>query len=181
MNLLLKIKFILLNNGVKRAEFLKKKNILQSIGNNCLFQPYKLPMDPKLIKLHDNVYVAANVSFITHNTARNMLSNKYNKYYSMDLGCIEVYDNVFIGANSIILPNIEISENVIVAAGSVVTKSIPSNVIVAGNPAKIIGTFDDFNLKNENITKLVGNKSYKEYVDFCWENFKTNKKDFLKK
>ncbi|MCI5226264.1 MAG: acyltransferase [Candidatus Electrothrix sp. AX2] len=46
--------------------------------------------------------------------------------------------NVFIGANSVIMPGVKISENVIVGAGSIVTQNVPSNVIVAGNPARII-------------------------------------------
>ena len=44
----------------------------------------------------------------------------------------------WIGANSIILPGVEIGENSVIGAGSVVTKSIPSGVVAAGNPAKII-------------------------------------------
>ena len=46
----------------------------------------------------------------------------------------------FIGCASIILPNVTIGDQVIVAAGSVVTKDVPSNSIVAGNPAKIIAS-----------------------------------------
>lgn len=46
----------------------------------------------------------------------------------------------FIGCGSIILPNVTIGDHVIVAAGSVVTKDIPSNCIVAGNPAKVLKT-----------------------------------------
>ena len=46
----------------------------------------------------------------------------------------------FIGCGSIILPNITIGNHVIVAAGSVVTKDVPNNCIVAGNPAKVIKT-----------------------------------------
>lgn len=46
----------------------------------------------------------------------------------------------FIGCGSIILPNVKVGNHVIVAAGSVVTKDIPDNCIVAGNPAKVIKT-----------------------------------------
>mgnify|MGYP000008767142 CR=1 FL=1 len=46
----------------------------------------------------------------------------------------------FIGCASIIMPNVTIGDHVIVAAGSVVTKDVPSNSIVAGNPAKIIAS-----------------------------------------
>lgn len=51
---------------------------------------------------------------------------------------VVIHDNVFIGAYSIILKGVEIGENSIVGAGSVVTKSIPTNQIWAGNPAKFI-------------------------------------------
>ena len=47
-------------------------------------------------------------------------------------------NNSVIGVRSIILPGVKIGNNVIVGAGSVVTKDIPDNSIVAGNPAKII-------------------------------------------
>ncbi len=46
----------------------------------------------------------------------------------------------FIGCGSIIMPNVTIGDHVIVAAGSVVTKDVPANCIVAGNPAKVIKT-----------------------------------------
>jgi len=50
----------------------------------------------------------------------------------------------WIGANAIILPQVgEIGENSIIAAGSVVTKQVPQNVIVAGNPAKIIRNIEE--------------------------------------
>jgi acetyltransferase-like isoleucine patch superfamily enzyme len=52
-----------------------------------------------------------------------------------------IEDNVWIGSRSLILPKVKvIGENSIVAAGSVVTKDVPKNVVVAGNPAKIIKT-----------------------------------------
>ena len=51
---------------------------------------------------------------------------------------IFVEDNVWIGAGSIILPGVKIGSNSIVAAGCVVTKDVPSNVVVAGIPAKVI-------------------------------------------
>jgi maltose O-acetyltransferase len=51
---------------------------------------------------------------------------------------IKVEDNVWIGANATILPGVTIGKNSIVGAGAVVTKDVPENTIVGGNPAKVI-------------------------------------------
>ena len=47
-------------------------------------------------------------------------------------------DNVWIGGSSVINPGVKIGDNVVIASGSVVTKDVPNNVVVGGNPAKII-------------------------------------------
>ena len=51
-------------------------------------------------------------------------------------------DNVFIGCNTTILPNVKIGPNVIIGAGSVIVNDVAPNTVVAGNPARVIGTFD---------------------------------------
>jgi maltose O-acetyltransferase len=55
---------------------------------------------------------------------------------------IIIENNVWITMNAIILPGVTIGENAVVAAGSVVTKSVPANTLVAGNPAKVIRKID---------------------------------------
>src|SRR5438477_1526329 len=54
---------------------------------------------------------------------------------------VKISDNVWIGMNAIILKGVTIGENSVVAAGAVVTKSVPANCIVAGNPAAVVKTF----------------------------------------
>ena len=49
-----------------------------------------------------------------------------------------IEDGVFIGVNSVILPGVKIGKNAIIGAGSIVTKDVPPNAVVAGNPAKLI-------------------------------------------
>lgn len=51
---------------------------------------------------------------------------------------IRIGNNVFIYANSVVLPGVQIGDNVVIGAGSVVTKDIPSNSIAVGNPCKVI-------------------------------------------
>ena len=69
------------------------------------------------------------------------------------MGTIEIFDHVMIGAGSKILPNVKIGPNVIVPAGSIVTRDVPPNSVVAGVPAKVIGSFDDFAKKRIENTK----------------------------
>lgn len=58
-----------------------------------------------------------------------------------DSAPIEIGENVFIGVNSLILKGVKIGDNAVVGAGSVVANDVPSNVLVAGNPAKLIKYF----------------------------------------
>ena len=51
---------------------------------------------------------------------------------------MKIGDNVWIGGSAVIVPGVTIGNNVVVAAGAVVTKDVPDNVVVGGNPAKII-------------------------------------------
>ena len=169
--IILKIHFFLIIDGDKRAEFLKKHNILKGIGEGCLFQSRNFPMDPKLLLIHRNATIAANVHFITHDAIRHVLERKYKNEYSMNLKPIEICDNVFIGLGSIIYPNVKIGKNCIVAAGSVVIKDVEEGSIVGGNPAKKIGDFEALNNKrlisSEGKTKL----SYQDIINLAWSEF----------
>lgn len=88
------------------------------------------------------------------------------------LNKIEIMDNVMIGAHSVILPGVTIGPNSIVAAGSVVVKDIPRGVIVGGNPAKVIGTMDDFvNKRCDLFSKppYAPRRSLDEVTEFIWK------------
>ena len=65
------------------------------------------------------------------------------RYNGVELGLpITIGDNCWIGGGSIINPGVTLGDNVVVGAGSVVTKSFGSNVVIAGNPAKVIRQLD---------------------------------------
>lgn len=97
--------------------------------------------------------IAHDVNFITHdNSISRVIPEKSNLF-----GKIIIGENCFIGARSTILYGVSLAPNIIVAAGSVVTRSFSeSNVVIGGNPAKKISTFDD--LRNKYTGKAVSLK-----------------------
>lgn len=111
----------------------------------------------------NNVKIVNGVRFITHDGGVHVLRNLKKEYRNIDLfGRIVIKDNVFIGLNSIILPGVTIGTNVIIGAGSVVTRSIPDNTIVAGNPARIVGNIKQFESKRK---EFFFNTKYMSYED----------------
>ena len=65
------------------------------------------------------------------------------------IGCISIGNNVFIGAGTRILYDTKIGSQVIIATGSIITHDIPDNTVVAGVPARKIGTFEDYVTKRK--------------------------------
>lgn len=98
-------------------------------------------LDPShcwLIEIGDNVTMAPRVHILCHDASTKQFMN-YTK-----IGRVTIGDNVFIGAESVVLPGVTIGNNVIVGANSTVTHDIPDNTVVAGTPAKLICTLDDY-------------------------------------
>ena len=95
--------------------------------------------NPKGVHIGTDSYIAFGATILTHDFVR---------AYHADT---KIGDCVFIGANSIIMPGVIVGNNSIVAAGSIVTKDVPNNCIVAGNPAKIIKE----NIKTKKYGKLI--------------------------
>ena len=83
-------------------------------------------------------------------------------------------NNVFIGTNTTILPNVRIGSNVIIGANSLITKDVPDNCVVVGTPAKVISTFDDFIEKRKNIKLLPTDKMWEKFMN---EKGKYNEKN----
>lgn len=165
----------LCSTAIKRAAYLKKHDILYHIGDNCMTMFRKIPLYPKLISMGNNVWIASEVLFVPHDVIHRMLNNKYGtNEFEENLGCIDIRDNVFIGSNSTILPNVTIGPNTIVAAGSLVNKTIQSGVY-AGVPAKYICSLEEFVEKRKlypqiEVTRGKGGLSEKTVAD-CWKRF----------
>ena len=168
-NQLHRLRIAMILNSDKRNRYIVKHKIFQEVGEHFFFQPRFIPADPQLIKFHNNVVVTSNVTFVTHDIFHLGLNHLEQGEFCYQAGCIEIMDNVFIGCNSTILPNVKIGPNVVIAAGSVVTKDVPEGVVVAGVPAKVIGTFEEYVEK-----RRVNNRIYS--VDELWEKFDQEKK-----
>ena len=83
------------------------------------------------IEIEDGVQIAPQVTILTVN---HDLKNKT----IVKCSPVHIEKNAWIGARAIILPGVTIGENAVVGAGAVVTKDVPANSVVVGNPAKVI-------------------------------------------
>ena len=101
--------------------------------------------EPYLISVGSHCDITVGVKLFTHGGSR-VLRNKYPKFDSF--GKVTIGDYVYLGNNVLVMPGVEIGNHVLVAAGSVVTKSIPSDCVVAGNPAKYICSIQEYEEKN---------------------------------
>ena len=112
------------------------------VGDGCRLYINYFGKEPFLVSIGNRVTITSGVRILTHDGSTWLMRDEHGRRQLFRR--VTIGDNVFIGVNSIILPGVEIGNNVVIAAGSVVTKSVPSGVIVGGNPAKIIGDFDSY-------------------------------------
>jgi acetyltransferase-like isoleucine patch superfamily enzyme len=138
--ILKKIYYLIFKNGVSYA-----RSIGVKVGNDCRIYMHDFGSEPFLIEIGNKVTITSGVKIITHDGSTWLFSDEKGRRFHYQK--VLIGNNVFIGVNSVIMPGVIIEDNVIIGAGSVVTKSIPSNSIVAGNPAKVIGKYNDFEKK----------------------------------
>jgi acetyltransferase-like isoleucine patch superfamily enzyme len=103
-----------------------------TIGDNCRIQSHAFVCS--LADIEDDVFVSHGVKFINDRYPPSGDADKWE-------GTV-VREGASIGTNATILP-VEIGENAVVGAGSVVVDDVPSNAVVAGNPAEVIDYRDD--------------------------------------
>lgn len=98
-------------------------------------------LDPShcwLIEIGDNVTMAPRVHILCHDASTKQFLD-YTK-----IGMVSIGNNVFIGAETVVLPGVTIGNNVIIGANSTVTHNVPDNTVVAGSPAKVICSLDEY-------------------------------------
>ena len=159
------------SSAKKRGELMRKK--MYFCGRNVELYTTYFGTEPFLISIHDNVVCAANVRFINHDVSCYRIAHYLNipKNEVDSIGSIELFENCFIGAYTILMPNCSVGKNSIIAAGSIVTKHIPDGEVWGGCPAKFIMTVDEYAQK-------ILNKSQK----YPWINDPKNitNKDYIK-
>lgn len=91
-----------------------------------------------LIEIGDNVTIAPRVHILCHDA-----STKQHLGFTK-IGRVTIGNNVFIGAESVVLPGVTIGDNVIIGANSTVTHDIPENSVAAGTPARVICSLEEY-------------------------------------
>ena len=149
-----------LANGQRFVDLVRKDGV--TIGEGCVIDKRVVfGTEPYLITIGNHVRITQGVKFITHDGGlwvpreMGLVDKKADKF-----GRIVIGDNVNIGWNAILLPGVCIGNNVIVAAGAVVTKDVPDNSVVAGVPAKVIESVEEYTKKN--LGKIVLTKGLSE-------------------
>ncbi|OJG78105.1 chorismate mutase [Enterococcus ratti] len=111
---------------------------------NCTF------LDVSTIEIGDNCLFAPNVQLYTATHPLHPVKRNSGLEYAKP---IKIGNNVWLGGGVIVTPGVTLGDNVVVGAGSVVTTSFPKNVVIAGNPARIIKRIDE-KLERETLEKL---------------------------
>ena len=124
-----------------------------------------------LIEIGDDVELASNVTILAHD-------NSLKKIIGLcKIGKVKIGNNVFVGAGSIILPNVVIGDNVVIGAGSVVSRSLEANAVYAGVPAKTICSIENYKNKTISKIKMGGVIFERKYSNF---NLSKEEKSYMK-
>jgi acetyltransferase-like isoleucine patch superfamily enzyme len=108
------------------------------VGKNCKISSHTFICEG--VTIEDNVFIGHGVTFINDTYPRATVAGKLQTDEDWKVEPTLVKSGSSIGSGAVILSKVTVGENAIVGAGSVVTANVPPNVIVAGNPARVLGT-----------------------------------------
>ncbi len=147
-------------NATRPSEFEKREALLKEmfaeIGEGCYIEPpFHANWAGKHVHFGNNVYANFNLTLVddtdiyvgdkvmfgpnvTVATAGHPIDPEL-RYQAMQYNIpVHIGENVWIGANAVVLPGVTIGDNSVIGAGSVVTKDIPANVVAVGNPCRVL-------------------------------------------
>ena len=105
------------------------------VGENFFANYGCIILDVSKVTIGNNVLLGPNVQIYTATHPIDPRERLEGKEFAKD---IIIGNNVWVGGGSIICPGVKIGDNAVIGAGSVVTKDIPANVVVGGNPCRVI-------------------------------------------
>ena len=123
--------------------------------------------------------ITADVSILTHDFCSSVFRQKYYDYVP-GRSKVVIGNNVYIGQKAMILRGVTIGDNVIIGAGAIVTKDIPSDSVVAGIPARVVCTLDEYYQKRKTkaleeakqyARELYHYRGVRPTVEDFWEEF----------
>ena len=139
------------------------KHLGVNLGKNVVFYAMKPGMfstEPYLITIGDNCYITANCQFITHDGGVLILRKNVP---DLELTYpIKIGNDVYIGLNTTILPGTTVGNRCIIGACSVLKGEYPDNSVIAGVPAKVIKTVDEYLEKAQMNSLHIGHLSARE-------------------
>lgn len=130
-----------------------------------IYAPQNVLIDqtrPWMIEIGDDVKITHGVAILTHGFDWSVMKGVYGEVLG-SCGKVTIGNNVFIGVNSIILKGVTVGNNVIIGAGSVVNKDIPDNCVVAGNPARVIMSLEEYHEKRLKLQEQEAMEMVREY------------------
>jgi acetyltransferase-like isoleucine patch superfamily enzyme len=106
------------------------------VGNNCKVSSHTFICEG--VTIEDDVFIGHSVTFINDSYPRATSEGRLQTEADWKVEKTLVKKGASIGSGTTVLSNVTIGENAIVGAGSVITRDVPANTIVAGNPARIL-------------------------------------------
>ena len=146
--------------------YLRKRGC--SIGDGCKFySPRTTTIDIRTdwISIGRNTKITSGVVILAHDYSSSVLVHTHNEILLAGGKQTTIGDNCFIGVNAIIMPGKHIGNNCIIGSGAVITTDIPDNVVVAGNPAKVIMTIDEYYHKRKKCYLLDAKRNVRHYYE----------------
>jgi len=109
------------------------------VGNNFYANYNCVILDVAEVKIGENCFIAPQVGIYTATHPVNPIERISGIEYGKP---ITIGDNCWIGGHAVINPGVSLGNNVVIASGAVVTKSFGDNVVIGGNPAKVLKAVD---------------------------------------